>query len=90
MFDPLTDAQRQNNERTDPVYLKARKAKFVHQHELSESELSNGSHANETDIIEAMNATSSPNSFFNSGWFIVVTIIVFLAAIFLTNSCLGL
>lgn len=90
MFDSITDAERQNNKRIDPAYLKARKAKFAHQHELSESELSNGSHANETDIIDAVNSTSTGDSFFNSYWVIPVTVLVFLAAIFLTNSCLGL
>mgnify|MGYP003464280245 CR=1 FL=1 len=74
----------------DADYKKAWDAKHAHQHKQSETPLSGGSHANETDIIEALNSTSTGNSFFNSYWFGLLVVVVFLAAIFLTNSCLGL
>ena len=90
MFDNITDAERQNSRRTDPAYLKANKAKFFHQQAQSEAEDSNGSHATETDITEAVNSTSTGDSFFNSLWIVPITILVFVALIFLTNSCLGL
>ena len=55
-----------------------------------ENEMSGGSHANETDIIEALNSTSTGNDFGNSYWFGLLVVVIFLGAIFLTNSCLGL
>lgn len=79
------------NDRWDCVRLAtSEEGKAYDKLPMMESELSNASHANATDIIEAMNTTSRPDSFFNSYWVVPVTIIVFLAAIFLTNSCLGL
>lgn len=74
----------------DADYKKAWDSKHAHQHIQSETPLSNGSHANETDIIDAPNSTSSPNSFFNSFWFVVVTILGFFGCISLTNLVLGL
>ena len=90
MFDNITPEERQNSRRADPAYLKANKAKFFHQQAQSEAEDSNGSYANETDIIEALNSTSTGNDFGNSYWFGVLVVVIFLGAIFLTNSCLGL
>ncbi len=90
MFDNITDAERQNNSRTDFAYTESKKKKFFHQQKQSESELSNNSHANETDIIEALNSTSTGNDFGNSYWFGLLVVVIFLAAIFLTNSWLGL
>lgn len=68
----------------NPIYAARWKAKHAHQHRLSETELSNGSHANATPIIEAMNSTSSPESFFNSYWFPALVIVIFLIAVWLT------
>ena len=90
MFDNITPEERQNSRRTDPAYLKAKKAKFFHQQAQSESEDSNGSHANETKLVGGLYAKSDPNSFFNSFWFVVVTILVFFGCILLTNLVLGL
>ena len=90
MFDNITPEERQNSRRTDPAYLKAKKAKFFHQQAQSESEDSNGSHANETDIIEALNSNHNPSSFFNSFWFVLVTILCFFVCILLANLVLGL
>ena len=90
MFDNITSEERQNSRRTDPAYLKAKKAKFFQQQAQSESEDSNGSHANETDIIEALNSTSTGDSFFNSLWIVPIMIVLFLGCILLTNLVLGL
>ena len=90
MFDNITPAERQNSRRTDPAYLKARKAKFFHQQAQSEAEDSNGSPANETDIIEALNSTSTGDDKFNSLWVVPVMIVLFLGCILLTNIVLGL
>ena len=90
MFDNITPEERQNSRRTDPAYLKAKKAKFFQQQAQSEAEDSNGSHANETDIIEALNSTSTGDSFFNSLWIVPIMIVLFLGCILLTNLVLGL
>ena len=90
MFDNLTDAERQNSRRTDSAYLKARKSKFFNQQNQSESELRNNSHANETDITDSLNSTSTGDDFGNSYWFGLLVVVIFLGAIFLTNSCLVL
>ena len=90
MFDNITPEERQNSRRTDPAYLKANKAKFFHQQAQSEAEDSNGSHANETDIIEALNSTSTGDSVFNSLWIVPIMIVLFLGCILLTNLVLGL
>ena len=90
MFDNITPEERQNSRRTDPAYLKAKKAKFFHQQAQSESEDSNGSHANETDIIEALNSTSTGDSIFNSLWVVPIMIVLFLGCILLTNLAFGL
>lgn len=59
---------------------------------LDENEMSGGSWVEfpDSDIEVKSQCTSRPDSFFNSYWFAVVTVLVFLGAIFLTNSCLGL
>ena len=90
MFDNITPEERQNSRRTDPAYLKANKAKFFQQQAQSESDDSNGSHANETDIIEALNSTSTGDSFFNSLWIVPIMIVLFFGCILLTNLVLGL
>ena len=90
MFDNITPEERQNSRRADPAYLKANKAKFFHQQAQSEAEDSNGSHANETDIIEAINSTSTGDSVFNSLWVVPIMIVLFLGCILLTNLVLGL
>ena len=92
MAQPSTTPEQQRIARYkhDPQYAREMDAKFAHQHKLSEMEDSNGSHATETDIIEALNSTSAGNDFGNSYWFGLLVVVIFLAAIFLTNSCLGL
>ncbi len=92
MAQPSTTPEQQRIARYkhDPKYAREMDAKYAHQHKLSEREDSNGSHTSETDIIEAFNSTSTGDSFFNSYWFGVLVVAIFLAAIFLTNSCLGL
>ncbi len=84
MFDNITPEERQNNTRTDPAYLRSRKKKFAHQQIQCESPLSNAQHANATPIIEAMNSTSTPESFFNSYWFGALVVVIFLIAVWLT------
>ena len=74
----------------DPQYAREMDAKFAHQHKQSESELSNGSHANETDIIDALNSTSTGDDKFNSLWVVPIMIVLFLACILLTNLAFGL
>jgi len=92
MAQPSTTPEQQRIARYkhDPKYAREMDAKFAHQHKLSEMQDSNGNHANETDIIEALNSTSTGDSVFNSLWVVPITIVIFLGAIFLTNSCLGL
>ena len=92
MAQPSTTPEQQRIARYkhDQKYAREMDAKFAHQHKLSEMEDSNGSHANETDIIEALNSTSTGNDFGNSYWFGLLVVVIFLGAIFLTNSCLGL
>ena len=90
MFDNITPEERQNSRRTDPAFLKARKSKFFNQQAQSESEDSNGSHANETDIIDALNSTSTGDDKLNSLWVVPIMIVLFLACILLTNLKLGL
>ena len=68
----------------NPIYAQAWKAKHTHQHRQSESPLSNGSHANATEIIEAVNSTSTGDSFFNSYWFAGLVIVIFIIAVLLT------
>ena len=74
----------------DADYKKAWDAKHAHQHRQSETPLSDGSHANETDIIEAINSTSTGDSIFNSLWVVPIMIVLFLGCILLTNLVLGL
>ena len=92
MAQPSTTPEQQRIARykRDPQHAREMDAKFAHQHKLSEMEDSNGSHATETDIIEALNSTSTGNDFGNSYWFGLLVVVIFLGAIFLTNSCLGL
>ena len=68
----------------NPIYAEAWKRKHAHQHIQSESPLSNGSHANETNIIEALNSNSTGDSFFNTYWFGLLVIVVFLVAVWLS------
>ena len=92
MAQPETTPEQQRIDKynRDPKFKKELDAKFAHQHKQSESELSNGSHANETKLVGGLYAKSDPNSFFNSFWFVVVTILVFFGCISLTNLVLGL
>ena len=64
--------------------------KHTLQQAQSEAEDSNGSHANETDIIDALNSTSTGDSIFNSLWVVPIMIVLFLACILLTNFIFGL
>lgn len=68
-----------------PSQIQTGKVRATRNKGMMESELSNASHANETDIIEAMNTTSRPDSFFNSYWFAALVVAAFLLAVFLTN-----
>jgi len=100
MAEPSTTPEQQRIARYkhDPKFARELDARFAHQHKQSESELSGGSHANavgesrtkEEKRISAANSSSNPNSFFNSYWFVVVTILVFFGCILLTNLVLGL
>ena len=92
MAQPSTTPEQQRIDKynRDPKFAREMDAKYAHQHKLSEMEDSNGSHANETDIIEALNSTSTGDDFGNSYWFGLLVVVIFLGAIFLTNSCLGL
>ncbi|MDI9561176.1 MAG: hypothetical protein QM235_08320 [Pseudomonadota bacterium] len=92
MAQPSTTPERQRIDKynRDPKFKRELDAKFAHQHKLSEMEDSNGSHANETDIIEALNSTSTGDSFFNSLWVVPIMIVLFLGCILLTNLVLGL
>ena len=69
----------------NPIYAEAWRKKHAHQHRLSESELSCASHANETNIIEAINSNSTGDDFWNSYWFGLLVIVVFLVAVWLTG-----
>ena len=92
MAQPSTTPEQQRIARykRDPKYAREMDAKYAHQHKLSEMEDSNGSHANETDIIEALNSTSTGDSIFNSLWVVPIMIVSFLGCILLTNLVLGL
>lgn len=68
----------------NPIYAEAWRKKHAHQQIQCESPLSNGRHANATPIIEALNSTSTPESFFNSYWFGVLVVVIFLIAVWLT------
>lgn len=69
----------------DDKYRAAWNSKHAHQHRQSESPLSNGSHANETNIIEAINSNSTGDDFWNTYWFGLLVIVVFLVAVWLTG-----
>ena len=69
----------------NPIYAGAWKKKHAHQQRQSESPLSNGKHANKTKIIEAINSNSTGDSFFNTYWFGLLVVIVFLVAVWLTG-----
>ena len=92
MAQPSTTPEQQRiaKYKHDPQYARKMDAKFAYQHKLSEMPDSNGSHANETDIIEALNSNHNPSSFFNSFWFVLVTILCFFVCILLANLVLGL
>lgn len=68
----------------NPIYAEAWRKKHAHQQIQCESPLSNGQHANATPIIEAMNSTSTPESFFNSYWFGVLVIVIFVTLVLTT------
>ena len=59
---------------------------------LDENEMSGGSWVefDDNDIEVKSQCTSRPDSFFNSYWFVVVTILAFIGLILLTNRVLGL
>ena len=92
MAQPATTPEQQRIDKynRDPKFARELDAKFSHQHRLSEMEDSNGSHATETDIIEALDSTSTGDSFFNSLWIVPIMIVSFLGCILLTNLVLGL
>ena len=92
MAQPSTTPEQQRIARYkhDPKFARELDARFAHQHKQSESELSNGSHANETDIIDALNSSSTGDSIFNSLWVVPIMIVLFLACILLTNFIFGL
>ena len=92
MAEPSTTPEQQRIARykRDPKFAREMDAKFAHQHRLSEREDSNGSHATETDIIEALNSTSTGDSVFNSLWVVPIMIVLLLGCILLTNLVLGL
>ena len=92
MAQPSTNPEQQRIARykRDPKFARELDARFSHQHKQSEMPDSNGSHANETDIIEALNSNHNPSSFFNSFWFVLVTILCFFVCILLANLVLGL
>jgi hypothetical protein len=69
----------------NPIYAEAWKKKHAHQQIQCESPLSNGRHANATPIIEALNSNSTGDSFFNTYWFGLLVIVVFLVAVWLTG-----
>ena len=92
MAEPSTTPEQQRIARYkhDPQYAREMDAKFAHQHKQSEMPDSNGSHANETDIIDALNSSSTGDSIFNSLWVVPIMIVLFLACILLTNFIFGL
>jgi len=65
---------------------------WVVPYEQSENEMSGGSWVefDDSDIEVKSQSTSRPDSFFNSYWFVVVTILAFIGLILLTNRVLGL
>ena len=92
MAQPETTPEQQRIDKynRDPKFKRELDARFAHQPKQSEMPDSNGSHANETDIIEALNSTSTGNSIFNSLWVVPIMIVLFLGCILLTNLVLGL
>ena len=84
------EQQRIDKYNRDPKFKRELDARFAHQHKQSESELSNGSHANETDIIDALNSSSTGDDKFNSLWVVPIMIVLFLACVLLTNLAFGL
>ena len=92
MAQPSTTPEQQRiaKYKHDPQYARKMDAKFAYQHKLSEMPDSNGSHANETDIIDALNSSSTGDSIFNSLWVVPIMIVLFLACILLTNFIFGL
>lgn len=71
----------------DKEYKNAWDAKHAHQHIQSETPLSNGSHANETDIIDAK-PSGGPGS---NGYFLLwLCPLLFVGCILLTNFIFGL
>jgi len=92
MAEPSTTPEQQRIARYkhDPKFARELDARFAHQHKQSEMPDSNGSHANETDIIDALNSSSTGDSIFNSLWVVPIMIVLFLACILLTNLAFGL
>ena len=92
MAEPSTTPEQQRIARYvhDPKFKRELDARFAHQHKQSEMPDSNGSHANETDIIDALNSSSTGDSIFNSLWVVPIMIVLFLACILLTNLAFGL
>ena len=89
MAQPSTTPEQQRIARYkhDPKFARELDAQFAHQHKQSESELSNGSHANETDIIDAK-PSGGPGS---NGYFLLwLCPLLFVGCILLTNLVLGL
>ena len=86
----IPEQQRIARYKHDPKFARELDARFAHQHKQSEMPDSNGSHANETDIIDALNSSSTGDSIFNSLWVVPIMIVLFLACILLTNFIFGL
>ena len=87
MAQPSTTPEQQRIDKynRDPKFAREMDAKYAHQHRLSEMPDSNGSHANETDIMEALNSTSTGDSFFNSYWFGFLVVLLFLFLVFVVK-----
>ena len=92
MAEPSTTPEQQRIARYkhDPKFARELDARFAHQHKQSESELSGGSHANETNIIEATNSMSTGDSIFNSLWVVPIMIVLFFGCVLLTNLVFSL
>ena len=89
MAEPSTTPEQQRIARYkhDPKFARELDARFAHQHRQSEMPDSNGSHANETDIIDAK-PSGGPGS---NGYFLLwLCPLLFVGCILLTNFIFGL
>ena len=89
MAEPSTTPEQQRIARYkhDPKFKRELDARFAHQHKQSEMPDSNGSHANETDIIDAK-PSGGPGS---NGYFLLwLCPLLFVGCVLLTNFIFGL